>query len=429
MSVNRRDFLQLVGKAWIATPFFAGTWGCAPAVTRADPKTGLSLNCVAGDTTSDRALIWVRVEAASRVSIHYGTDPSLGRYVATEPVAVQSASDNTAHVEIERLKPATRYYYRAAVVGKKPGAIARFVTAPAVNDDAPVRFCFSGDSRESYQPFTIMDAIRLQQPDFFLHLGDTIYADRGGAARRLPDFWEKYRANRQDAPTQRLFSETAVYVVWDDHEVADNYMPGHPLAPVGRRTFFDYWPVRRHAQEPDRIYRSFRWGRAMELFILDTRQYRNPKEGSILGSEQKRWLFEKLGASTARFKIIATPVPLYGGGRDRWDGYPLDRLELLDWVTRNHISGLICISADLHYAAVSRVPRTNGVKEITVGPIAAPMNVLANGNANRFEFFSNETFNYGMITIDPKASRAHAQVEILDQDNRVMYKTRIASET
>ena len=427
--MKRRNFLQLLGKAWVATPFFAGTWGCAPAVTRTDPRTGLSLGYVAGDTTSDRALIWLRAEVASRVSIHFGTDPALGRFAATEPIPVESASDNTACVEIDRLEPATRYYYRAAVVGKKPGPIARFVTAPAPDDDAVVRFCFSGDSRESYQPFTVMDAMRVQQPDFFLHLGDTIYADRGGTARRLPEFWEKYRANRRDAPSQRLFSETAVYVVWDDHEVEDNYLPGHPLAPIGRRAFFDYWPVRRHAQEPDRIYRSFRWGRAMELFILDTRQYRNQKVGTILGKEQKQWLFDKLGASQARFKIIASPVPLYGGGRDRWDGYPLDRLELLQWVTRNNVRGLICISADLHFAAVSRVPRANGLKEITVGPIAAQMNVLANGNAERFEFFSNETFNYGMITIDPKASRVQAQVEILDQDNRLMYKTRIESGT
>ena len=55
------------------------------------------------------------------------------------------------------------------------------------------------------------------------------------------------------------------------------------------------------------------------------------------------------------------------------------------------------------------------------------MNVLANGNARRFEFFSNETFNYGMMTIDSKAAVPHAEVEILDQDNRRMYKTRIAA--
>ena len=377
--------------------------------------------------THERAIIWLRAGAGSRVVIHYGKDPDLTRFATSVPAAVNGNADNTAHIELQNLDPSTRYYYRAAVLGKKPGPVARFVTAPAPDYDAVVKFCFSGDTREGYQPFTIMDAIRAQEPNFFLHLGDTIYADRGGTATRLPEFWAKYRANRLDPASLRLFAETGAYVVWDDHEIADNYPPKHPLAPVGRRAFFDYWPVQRDGQEPDRIYRSFRWGRALELFILDTRQYRNPKKGTILGQEQKKWLFDRLGSSTATFKVIASSVPLYGGGSDKWDGYPLDRLELLKWAMQRKIEGLICISADVHYAAVSHVPRANGLKEIIVGPMAAPMNVLANGNAKRFEFFSNETFNYGMMTIDSKAAVPHAEVEILDQDNRRMYKTRIAA--
>jgi len=359
--------------------------------------------------------------------VHYGKDSALTQFAATAPMVVDSAADNTAHIELYNLEPATRYYYRARVLGKKPGPVARFVTAPAGDSDAVVKFCFSGDTREGYQPFTIMDAIRAQEPNFFLHLGDTIYADRGGTATRLSEFWAKYRANRLDSASQRLFAETGAYVAWDDHEVADNYLPDHPLAPIGRRAFFDYWPVRRDGREFDRLYRSFRWGRALELFILDTRQYRDPKKGTILGREQKRWLLDKLGSSAATFKVVASSVPLYGGGRDKWDGYPLDRLELLKWAMHRNIQGLICISADVHYAAVSRVPRANGLKEIIVGPMAAPMNVLANGNSKRFEFFSNETFNYGMMTIDPKAPKPHAEIEILDQDNRRMYKTRIAA--
>lgn len=389
--------------------------------------TGLSLVTVAGDMTDDRAVIWLRGEAGSRVAIDYSRNPVLENSSETAPVTLDSAADNTAHVELAGLQAATRYYYRARVLGKKPGPIAQFLTAPAPDENAVVKFCFSGDSRESYQPFAIMDAIRAQQPDFFLHLGDTIYADRGGIAKRLPEFWAKYRANRADPASQRLFAATGVYVVWDDHEVADNYPPYHPLAPVGRRAFLDYWPVRRNTREPDRIYRSFQWGRAMELFLLDMRQYRDPAGGTILGAEQKRWLFKKLASSRARFKIIASSVPFYGGGRDKWDGYPLDRAELLQWVAHQNIQGVVFLCADVHYAAVSRIPSGHGMKEIIVGPMAAPVNVLANGNAKRFEFFSNETFNYGMITIDSRAVLPYAQLEILDENNRRLYETPIVA--
>ena len=56
-----------------------------------------------------------------------------------------------------------------------------------------------------------MNAVRAQQPDFFVHLGDTIYADRGGKARQLNEFWAKYRGNRDDA-AQQLCSLRPVFM-------------------------------------------------------------------------------------------------------------------------------------------------------------------------------------------------------------------------
>ena len=402
-----------------------GLSACAPAFIAGNQETGLSFGCLSGDVTSDGAVVWLRAEAESKASVHYGKDPGLRQFVASDPVAVARECDHTAKIRLERLEPATVYYYRAAVVGKKPGPICRFSTAPAPDDLAPVKFCFSGDSRETYQPFSIMDAIRAMEPNFFIHLGDTIYADRNGAATRLPEFWAKYRGNRRDGASQRLFAGSSVYVVWDDHEVANDYEGFHPLAAIGRQAFFDYWPVRRHPQEADRLYRSFRWGKTLELFLLDVRQYRDRSAGTMLGKRQKEWLFDSAASSSALFKVIATSVPLYGGGRDRWDGYPRERAELLHWIKHTRIKNLAFISADLHYAAVTQLPGKTGLKAIMAGPIGAPMNVFATGYSPRFEFFSNHTFNYGMITIDPSSSRPQMLVQLLDEDNNRLYKTSI----
>jgi alkaline phosphatase D len=270
-----------------------------------------------------------------------------------------------------------------------------------------------------------MDAIRAHDPDFFIHLGDTIYADRNGTAELLPEFWAKYRGNRADPGSQRLFASTSAYIIWDDHEVANDYEGFHPLGAIGRKAFFDYWPVRRNSSESDRLYRSFRWGRALELFLLDGRQYRNRAGETLLGNEQKRWLFDNLASSTALFKCVATPVPVYGGGADRWDGYPRERKEILRWIKEKNVKGVFFISADVHYAAVTRLSGKSPLKEITTGPIAAPMNVFATGVSKRFEFFSNKTFNYAMITIDPKSTQPHADVEILDENNNTLYKSTI----
>jgi len=423
--MTRREFLRLLGGAGAVMPALIGQSACSPVLTRTDASTGLSLCYVAGDVTPDAAMVWLRAEPGSQVILQYGKDPGLGDLSSIGPFFVEKDADNTALIQLENLEAATIYYYRAAVADKQPGYVAHFVTAPKPDDPATVSFCFGGDTRESYQPFTVMDAIRAQRPDFFLHLGDTIYADRGGSAHRLSEFWEKYRANRADAWTQLCFAESSAYVVWDDHEVENDYLPGNPLAPIGRKAFLDYWPIRRHPSEPERIYRSFRWGQALELFLLDVRQYRNQKRGTMLGQAQKEWLLEQIGRSQAIFKFIATAVPMAGGGSDRWDGYPKERTEILQYLKEKKISGVVFLSADLHCAAITRIPKANGLKNITAGPLAAPLNRITNGTTRRYEFFSAENFNFAKVTVDPKARPLHAQVEFIDQDNRLFYSTKI----
>jgi alkaline phosphatase D len=423
--VRRREFLRTLTGAGLAIPALFAQPSCAPALIGSDRDTGLSLCYVAGDVTSDGAIIWLRAEPGSNVVLHYSNDRTFSRFSSAGPFPVDKDADHTVRIELEKLDPGTTYFYYAAVAGRKPGYLASFLTAPGASDAAKVSFCFSGDTREGYQPFTIMNAVRAQRPDFFLHLGDTIYADVGGQARRLSDFWAKYRANRNDPATQLCFFETSTYVVWDDHEVVNDYFAGNPLAPIGRKAFFDYWPIRRHPDEADRIYRSFRRGRAMELFLLDTRQYRDPGTGTMLGQAQKDWLFKGLAASSALFKFVATSVPMAGGGIDRWDGYPSERAELLRLIREKRITGVVFLSADLHYAAVTSVPKSRGLKDITAGPLAAPLNRVTNGFAPRFDFFLAENFNFAKITVDPTVKPAQALVEFIDQDNSIFHTTTI----
>jgi alkaline phosphatase D len=423
--VNRREFLRVIGGAGLAASGLLAPSGCAPTVIEPDPGTGLSLGYVAGEVTPDSALIWLRAEPQSKVAIQYATHGGFSEFHSTAEHPVEAAADSTLKISLERLLPSTRYYYRAKVAGRVPGRIASFVTAPRPNDNAKVAFCFSGDTRESYRPFSVMEAVRRQRPDFFLHLGDTIYADRNGRARRPEEFWAKYRSNRYDAATQRCFGETCVYATWDDHEVANDYLPTHPLAPIGQKAFLDYWPIRRVASDRERIYRSFRWGKAVELFILDTRQYRDLRIGSMLGERQKEWLFESLAGSSALFKFIATPVPMAGGGRDRWDGYPREREEVLRFINDRRLRGVVFLSADMHYAAITRIPNGGGLRDITAGPLGAPLNRVTYGSAGRYEFFLAENFNFAKVTVDPEHDSGSMFVEFIDQDNKVFHRATV----
>lgn len=426
--LSRREFIRLAGATaggLTLLPYWPIRGFALAEEFEGLKDTGLSFGCAVGDVTPGGAIVWLRAEDESGVQIHYGPEATLKEFGSTPLIRVTSEKDFTAKFWLEGLKPRTIYYCRAAVHRKRPGPIGRFVTAPSPDETATVRFAFSGDSREWYQPFSIMDSIRSVRPDFFVHLGDTIYADRDGTASELPEFWSKYRANRNDLPTQRLFSETSLYLTWDDHEVADNYSAGHPLAAMGQKAFFDYWPIRQDPRDPLRLYRSFRWGKAAELFILDTRRYRKPEERTILGKNQRDWLMQALSSSPAWFKFIATSVPMTAPGNDRWGGFPEERREILKFIAEKKISGVVFIAADVHYAAVSRVPGGAGLKEIIVGPIAAPRNRLARGTASRFEFFSSETYSYGLVTVDGSSSPPLAEVTISDEKSRLLYKTKI----
>ncbi len=423
--MNRREFLKSLGGAGLAIPNLLSGSACAPVAVHGDSRTGLSLGYISGDVTHQSALIWLRADAGSRVALQFAEEPGFSQSNSTPASAVDRRSDNSAIISLDGLRPATRYFYRALVSGKAPGPAASFLTAPPPDEIAKVVFCFSGDTRESYQPFTVMQAVLAQRPDFFLHLGDTIYADRGGSARSLEEFWQKYQANRSDLFSQNCFSATSVYALWDDHEVADNYPPNHPLAPIGRKAFLDYWPVRRTASDPERIYRSVRWGRAVELFLLDTRQYRDPNRRTMLGKAQREWLFDALGKSTATFKFIATSVPMAGGGSDRWDGYPEEREEILRCIQQKKVLGVVFLSADMHYAAITKIPNSGGLIDIAAGPMAAPLNRVTSSANRRYEFFLAENFNFGKITIDPKADPNHALLEFVDQDNRVFHTRKI----
>ncbi|HWP59225.1 MAG TPA: alkaline phosphatase D family protein [Candidatus Acidoferrales bacterium] len=424
MKTSRREFLRLgLGAAAVALASRLPARAAEPA-PGALAETGLSHGCTVGDVTADSAVVWLRAPEQAEAAVHYGLDASLTDFRTAAAAPLCGENDFTANLRLTGLRPGTVYYYRAAVAGKRPGPVGRFVTAPAAEEAVDVRFAFSGDSRESYQPFVIMDAIREMRPDFFLHLGDTIYADREWIATRLSQFWNKYATNRADLPTQRLFSQASVYVMWDDHEVADNCDHSNPLAPIGRRAFFDYWPLSRSPLEPDRLYRSYRWGKAVELFILDTRQYRDRAEPTILGKAQREWFLESLAASTAWFKIVASSVPFSSPQRDKWGGFRAERERVLAHIAQKQIRGVIFLAADVHYAAVCRVPGAGPLREFVAGPIGGPMG-LALGRGKRFEFFYRKSSSYGLVKVRAEAAAPYVEIDLMDARNNLLYRSRI----
>ena len=103
-----------------------------------------------------------------------------------------------------------------------------------------------------------------------------------GLLLQLDDYRRRYAQYRSDPDLQALHAALPFIVVWDDHELHNDWDTSVFTDEPGRfeaasRAWFEYQPV--WPTDGTRIHRSFRWGRLGELFVLDSRQHRTPSIG------------------------------------------------------------------------------------------------------------------------------------------------------
>jgi alkaline phosphatase D len=385
---------------------------------------------VVGDVTAHTAVLWARADQVAMLNVGL----SGGGHVPIERVLVRSSDDYGGKTLLRGLHPATTYEYRvwfslgAPGVGRGPSVRGSFRTPPAGDDPAPVRLAFGGDvagqnvCRDTAEGFPIMNTIRAWRPDVFVGLGDMIYADNAcdatgrygnaqvggvGVATNLSGYWSHWRYNRADSASQRLLAGTSYVGVWDDHEVVNDFGPltdapstppytGIHLLPIGLQAFIDYTPMMSSFDDPKRLYRALRWGKNLELFVLDTRQYRDanfavdsatqPK--TMLGREQLSWLKGRLAASDATWKVLVSSVPMSvptgfppTNGRDGWanfdqaTGFEHELLDVVQFLKEHGIDNVLWITTDVHFAEVLRYRPFAGsaftVYELVTGPLNA----------------------------------------------------------
>ena len=426
-------------RAFLGSALAAGAGalaGCVPPTGLASP--GFAFGPAATDVTATSALVWLRPRGPARVQVEYGLAADLAGSALTAPLDAGAERDFTATVELTRLQPGREYFYRGVIAGTAGptarGALGRFRTPPVGGQE--FRFGWSGDMEAAHQPYALLDRVAAQDPDLFLFVGDTIYADapRDQAVTALPGYREKHRENRDDGYLQRLLARTAVAAIWDDHEVANDFDASHGSLPEGRTAFREYWPVR--TADPTVLYRRLAWGPAADILILDTRQYRSPNaapDGSrktMLGRQQKEWLKAELRASRAPFKFVVSSVPFLGPfGIDKWNGFATERDELKRFFRQERIEGLVFLSADMHLAM--DLADRDGLRDFIAGPIGAwPFcRVLPRRGPLRHteRFALCDSYNYGLVTVRPEASPPQIEVQIRDGADAVRHSTRIAA--
>ncbi len=416
--MTRRGFgnrLALAGLAGSVGGHWLSALGQAPAVVRGE-RPGVPNGIASGDVSTDGAVIWSRSDRSARMRVEWDTTDAFRTVRSVQGPVTGPESDFTAKVQLSGLPSGRRVFYRVSFEDKQGGAGDPVVGSlqTASTEAGPVKFAWSGDTcgqgwgiDESRGGMLTYEAIRKAEPQFFVHSGDTIYADnslnarvsladgstwnnlvteeKSKVAETLAEFRGNYRYSTLDRNVRKLLAEVPILVQWDDHEVLNNWWPGQTL-PTGtayternvdllarrsKQAFFEYHPITEH---PDRrIYRKVSRGPLCDLFFLDLRSYRGPNspnrqpvrgpETDLLGTTQLAWLAESLVASKAVWKFVCCDMPLGLMVRDtlgfdngaNGDGPPLGRelevAELLKRLKDAGVRNVVWLTADVHYCA------------------------------------------------------------------------------
>jgi alkaline phosphatase D len=298
---------------------------------------------------------------------------------------VDPARDFTATFALTKLTPATRYevavqdrpHADAPVMSTTAGA---FLTAPISTANAAATFavmsCQQYEDRDRPDGFAIYPAMLALKPDFFVNTGDAVYYDHGPVHAVNVDLARYHWARMYGFPTLRDFHrQVASFFMKDDHDTLTN--DSHPEDRSGDFTFADGLRVFREQTAPSEPpYRTLRWGRHLQVWFLEGRDFRSTSEAdrtqtpTILGPTQITWLERTLAASTATFRVIITPTPMVGPDRPTKDdnyankGYVVEGTKIRALLARQ--PNLTVITGDRHWQYVSR-DKTTGIEEWSVG--------------------------------------------------------------
>ena len=437
-----------------------------------------------GDVQARSIQIWARAERASQVHALLRADHADAALPAMV-LAAEPAHDQCVTFTFAGLEPASLWHAQVWASDSTdpreppPADATRLVvrTQPPESHRRRVRLAFSGDvcgqniGRDRDQGIPIYRALLARAPDAFLGLGDMIYGDSGLDAESrfgraqvplaavVPPTLASYRAHwryLRDDPVQAAFARAVpTSQTWDDHEVVNDFGGLDPRASTlltpALQALWEWNPMPREPHGPPRLYRRLRFGKELEVFVLDTRQYRDPngapdtpeRKKTMLGREQLAWLLHGIARTDATHVAIATSVPLTvptgsrEQGRDSWADHGSGKgfeQELLQILRALHAAGHmrpLFLTADVHHAEVVRLLPFPAAPEFTpyeivVGPMQAGLfgaqELAPTLRPTRLFYWSPEEnvrtletalhwFNFGLLEAEPTGQ---LRLEIVD---------------
>jgi len=441
------------------------------AASAANPFTN---GVTAGEITDSSAIVWGQTKKAGTVT----AEVTQGHGTAVAKLKAAASRDFTVQRTFTHLKPGTKYSYKFCE-GTKCSDTGHFQTAPKPNQSKTIHFAYSGD--ESAQPavgqhqpfwgsFKAFKSMTAEHNNFNIDFGDTIYSDPevAGAhtALTVKQKWAMYR-KKLSVPNQlKVRESTGLYNHWDDHEFINDFSKaenGAKLYRAGVKAFRTYEPVTYSKQNG--IYRTFRWGKNLEVFFLDMRSFRSAKASAngvcdnggspdlaptapqstrnvfsalvpslanppppaclakinspnrtMLGQRQYNQFMSDVTASNAKWKVVMTEDPIqqfYALPYDRWEGYAYERVKLLNDLATANVQNLVFMTTDTHAALANVVryrtlPNDSAPSNVPVGtpPLDTPYNDYVIGPVATKPFWQEINDTTGNPNAGPLVSSA-----------------------
>jgi alkaline phosphatase D len=336
---------------------------------------------------------------AVKVAWQVSEDEAMTKVVAKGVANALPDWAHSVHVEVAGLKPDRWYWYQfraggeLSVIGR-----TRTLPEPGATPDR-LRFAFASCQHLETGLFTAYEHMAREDLDLVFHLGDYIYEGAGADKRvrkhlgkeivTLDDYRTRHAQYRSDPALQAMHAAVPWMVTWDDHEFDNNCAASISeekavseadflnRRAAAYKAYYEHMPLRRSSlpKGPDMLlYRGLAFGTLAQFFVLDTRQYRSDQpcgdgnkpqcdealsdEQTMMGLEQREWLFRGLDQSPAKWNALAQQVMIarvdrlagdaVGYSMDQWPGYEMERRALLKYVHERKVANPVAFAGDIH---------------------------------------------------------------------------------
>ncbi len=426
--LDRRSFLAL-GAVATGAVLVPATPALAGRTVRASGPV-FTLGVASGDPLPDSVILWTRLapkpleldggmgKAKAAVEWEIATDEGFTQGRQSGTYEATPTYGHSVHIDVKGLTPDTWYYYRFKH-GSEISTVGRTRTTPELGASmSNLRVGQTSCANWQSGYYQLYADLADQEPDYWLALGDYIYEYSGAPDNRylrptqkkptraipwktepfsIGEYRRQYGLYRGDKSLQALHATAPYSVIWDDHEVDNNFTAsksggdgqkdkGKFLArrAAGFQAFWENHALRVSQPKPRpqsmSIYREVTWGTLANFLMLDGRQYRTDQAGNntpndfggwdegmfnpeatMLGPDQEAWLAERLRDSTAKWNFIGqqTVVSNINGGvgvplprglynYDAWDGYWMARERLVQAIQQGQVRNPVVLTGDFH---------------------------------------------------------------------------------